>query len=276
MRIIQKTVWGIIIFLFYFSATAQEVMRTAEILDGKGKLVEKVKTKIWRIQGQTIFEHMYLGSRYFNPETNKPIWIDSDQLIAEDEVMKMLVESTVKKVRKKVTLSGVDLVQALINEPAENQIIVKYHDNQTLIPFNSDPYLGTVRFNVKPDLTAWTDTLPSFQYKGFFVNSYSGVKKLTNGRVQVNFTNQFVMGPINKADYKSIHLPNGGVQFQSYLKRCSAKGTLVVDTVHQVILSGEYTFDVTLVDMLELTPGQYNEIPNEKKMKVKIVNELKD
>lgn len=276
MRINQRMVWGVIIFLFCFRATAQEVIRSAEILDGKGKLLEKVKTRIQRSSAQTSFEHLYLGSRYRDPENNKPVWIDSDQLIVEDDDTQLLMESTIKKVRKKVTLFGSDLVQALSKEPAENQIIVRYHDNQTLIPFNSDPYLGTVRFDLKPDLTAWTDTLPSFRFRGFFINTYSGMKKLSSSTVQLNFSSQFVAGPVNKEEYKSIYLPNGGVQFQSYMIKCLARGVFVVDTDHQIILSGQYTFEATEVDMLELEPGKYTEIPNENKMKVKISNEVKD
>lgn len=172
MRIDLKSIWNTLFFLVCLNTTAQEVLRITEVQDAKGKVVEKIKTKIGQTPEQTTFEHLYVGSRYFNPETNKPIWIDSDQLIADDEVTKLLVEATVKKVRKKVTLFGLDLVQALNKEPAENQIIIRYHDNQTLIPFNSDPYTGTVRFEMKPDLTAWTDTLPSFRFKSFFVNQY--------------------------------------------------------------------------------------------------------
>ena len=274
MRIGSKLVWNTLFFLVCLNAKAQEVLRTTEVQDAKGKLVEKIKSKIRQTPEQTTFEHLYIGSRYFNPETNKPIWIDSDQLIADDEVTKLMVESTVKKVRKKVTLFGVDLVQALIKEPDENQIIVRYHDNQTLIPFNSDPYIGTVRFELKPDLTAWIDTLPSLRFKGFFVNQYSNPKKLTNGMIQIDFSSHFVVGPINKEEYKSIYLPNGGIQYQTYMTHCEAKGTLVVDPIRHFILSGQYALFSKQVDMLESEPGKYSEVPHESKMKVKIWNEL--
>ena len=273
----MKRIIGLIIYFFLLCPTihAQEVIRTAEISDEKGTMIEKVKSRIQYTSNQISFEHIFMGRRYKNPETYKPIWIDSEQLITEDEISQMLVESLVKKVKKKVILTGEDRVKALEKEPAENQVIVRYYDNQTMIPFNRNPFLGTLSFDLNEEKVAWTDTLPSFRFKGFFVNTYSNVKDMKDETVQVNFTSRFVVGHINKEDYKSVRLPNGGIQYQTYMTNCLAKGTFVVDTSRKMIMAGQYTLKAAQVDMIEQIPGKYVEIPHELNFNIKFSNELK-